>query len=120
LAPPAVSYTASTVTPSPFRYFLALRQRLRMRVHVLHVGELVPGSACRQCTTSSSIFAGDRQVVLDQQVVVAVDGAADRVLERQHAVRDALLGHRGKHVVERLAGSVSTWLPPYARAAASL
>ena len=31
-------------------------------------------------------LADDRQLVLEQQVVVAVDAAADRVLDRQHAV----------------------------------
>ena len=74
-----------------------------MRVDDLDVGELVPGSACRQCTTSSSTSPVIAELVIEQQVVVAVDGAADRVLERHHAVRGALLDDRFEHLVERLA-----------------
>ena len=50
-------------------------------------------------------LADDRQLVLDQQVVVAVDAAADRVLDRQHAIVRRSLLDRGKHVFEALAGN---------------
>ena len=39
-----------------------------------------------------------------QQVVVAMDAAADRVLDRQDPVRRPSRRHGGEHVVERLAG----------------
>jgi hypothetical protein len=39
-------------------------------------------------------LADDRQLVLDEQVVVAVDAAADGVLHRQDAVRGAAVRRR--------------------------
>src|SRR6185295_5045580 len=49
-------------------------------------------------------LADDRQVVLEQQIVVAVDAAADGVLHRQDAVRRAGVAHRGEDFVEGRAG----------------
>ncbi len=65
---------------------------------------LVPGSACRQCTMSSSTSPVIAELVIEQQIVVAMDGAADRVLERDDAVRRALLDDRFEDLVEGLAG----------------
>jgi len=45
-------------------------------------------------------LADDRQVVLHQQVVVAMDAAADRVLDWQHAVMRGPLLDSGKHLFE--------------------
>ena len=47
-------------------------------------------------------LAGDVQIVFEQQVVVAVNRPADRVLERHDAVRGAFPDHRLEDFVERL------------------
>ncbi len=67
---------------------LALREPLRMRVHPAQAGER--GAAKRQQVVHDrQLHLGDdRQLVREQQVVVAMDAAADGVLERQAAVRD--------------------------------
>src|SRR6185436_4729759 len=49
-------------------------------------------------------LARDHELVLEQQVVVAVDRPADGVLERHDAVRRALPHHGFEHLVEALAG----------------
>ena len=49
-------------------------------------------------------LADDRQVVLEQQVVVPVDAAANRVLDRQHAVGDRAGLHRVEGFFEAPAG----------------
>ena len=49
-------------------------------------------------------LAHDREVVLHQQVVIAVDAAADGVLDRQDPVRGPPAGDRREHVVEGFAG----------------
>ena len=49
-------------------------------------------------------FAGDAELVIEQQVVVTVDGAADGVLERNDAMGRPLLDDRLEDLVERLAG----------------
>ena len=83
---------------------LALRQRLRVRVDALAPGSIVvPGQRQQVVRDGQLDLADDRQVVLEQQVVVAVDAAADRVLDRQDAVRGPARRHGGEHVVERLA-----------------
>jgi hypothetical protein len=46
----------------------------------------------------------DRQVMLEQQIEVAVDAAADRVLDRQHAVVGRAAVDGGEHILEALAG----------------
>src|SRR5688572_27173978 len=48
-------------------------------------------------------FGHDRQVVLEQQIVVAMDAAADRVLDGQQAMRRPSLTDRSEHVLELLA-----------------
>src|SRR6185436_1665090 len=48
-------------------------------------------------------FTGDRDLVIEQEIVVAVYGAADRVLERDDAVGRAPLGDRFEDFVEALA-----------------
>src|SRR5262249_8928619 len=45
----------------------------------------------------------DRQLVREQEVVVPVDAPADRVLERQDAVRRASLVHRVEDLLEAVA-----------------
>jgi hypothetical protein len=49
-------------------------------------------------------LADDRQIVVHEQVVVAVDAAADGVLHRQDAVRGAPAGDGGEHLFETGAG----------------
>src|SRR5262249_49841460 len=48
-------------------------------------------------------LAGNHQFVLEQEVVIAVNGAADGVLERDHSMRRALLHDGLEHFVEGLA-----------------
>src|SRR4029450_256922 len=47
-------------------------------------------------------LAGDGEVVVEEQVVVAMDRAADRVLERDHAVRRLLARDGIEDVFEAL------------------
>ena len=63
----------------------ALRERLRMRQHPPHV--LEPHARQRQQVVDDRHlhFADDRQFALDEQVVVAVNRSADRVLDRHDA-----------------------------------
>ena len=83
---------------------LALRQRLRVRVDDR---DLIDLGARQRLQTVDDIeldLAADREVVIEQEVVVAVDRAADRVLERNHAMRRAPLRDRVEDVLEALAG----------------
>jgi hypothetical protein len=82
---------------------LALRQRLRMRVHDRDIGDLRAGQRLQAMDDIELHFAGDHELVIEEQVVVAMNGAANRVLERHHAVRGALLHHRLEHFIEALA-----------------
>ena len=50
-------------------------------------------------------LADDRQLVLEQQIEVAVDAAADRVLDRQHAVGDPVGFDGVEDILEALAGN---------------
>ena len=49
-------------------------------------------------------LAHDRNRIRDQQVIVPMDAAADRILDRQDAEPGCRVVHRGKHLFERLAG----------------
>ena len=82
----------------------ALRQRLRVRVDDGHVLDPGPGQAEQAVIDAQFHLADDRQDVVDEQVVVAMDAAADGVLHRQDAVGGALVRHGGEHVFERGAG----------------
>ena len=81
----------------------ALRQPLRMRVHLLDVRELRPRKREQVVRHLQQHLGHDRQLVLEQQVVVAVDAAANRVLDRQNAVGCLAAFDGGKHLVEALA-----------------
>ena len=59
-----------------------------------------PGSASRWCTTGSSTSPTIGRCVLEQQIVVAVNAAADRVLDRQHAVAGRPGLDRGEDLLE--------------------
>ena len=81
-----------------------LRERLRMRVDDLDVGDARAGQRLQAMHDVELDLAGDPELVIEQQIVVAVDGAADRVLERHDAVRRPFLDDRFEDVVEGLAG----------------
>ena len=65
---------------------LALRQRLRMRVDPPQAVERRAGQRQQVVHDRQLHLADDRQLVRQQQVVVAVDAAADRVLDRHDPV----------------------------------
>jgi hypothetical protein len=71
-----------------------------VREHATDPGERRPRQRQEIVHDRQFHLADDRQVVLEQQVVVAVDAAADRVLDGQDAVRDAPARNRGEHFVE--------------------
>ena len=48
-------------------------------------------------------FAGDHQLVFEQQVIVAMDRAADGVLERHDTMRRSPFDNRLEHIVKALA-----------------
>jgi hypothetical protein len=82
---------------------LALRQRLRVREHALDLAQLDAGQ-CQQVVHDRQLGLGDdRQIVLEHQIVVAMDAAADRVLDRQQSVRRVSGGHGREHVFEPIA-----------------
>src|SRR6266545_2090376 len=83
---------------------LALRQRLRMRVHDTHVVDAHTRKREQAVVDLELHLTDDWQLVLDQQVVIPVDGAADGVLHRQDAPRDGAIRHRLEHVLETPAG----------------
>ena len=65
---------------------LALRKPLWMRVDALQAGQRRPRQ-CEQVMDDRQLdFRDNRQVVLEEQIVVAVDAPANRVLDRQHAI----------------------------------
>jgi hypothetical protein len=74
-----------------------------MRVDDLDVRNLRSRQRLQAVDDIELHFAGDHQFVLEQEVVVAMNGAADRIFERHDAVRCALLDDRFEDVVERLA-----------------
>ena len=65
---------------------IALRQRLRMRIDAAHPLHRHAGQRQQVVDDRQLDLADDRQVVLEEQIEVAVDAAPDRVLDRQHAV----------------------------------
>ena len=75
-----------------------------MRVDHLHIADRRPRQRLQAVDDVELHLAGDHELVLEQQVVVAMDGAADRVLERDDAMRRALLDDRLEHLVEAFAG----------------
>ena len=82
---------------------LALRERLRMRVDSLDRRHRGPGK--RQKVVHDRYFdlTHDRQVVLDEEIVVTVNAPADRVLDRQDPVRGRSVLDGVKHILEALA-----------------
>ena len=78
----------------------ALGQPLGMRVHLLDV--LHRGARKRQEVVRDlqEHFGHHRQLVLEQQVVVAVNAAADRILDGQDPVRGFAGLHLDEHLVE--------------------
>ena len=90
--------------PESLQVSLALRERLRMGVDDLDVRERRAGERLQAMDDVELDFAGDPELVIEQQVVVAVNRAADGVLERNDAMRRPLLDDRLEDLVERLAG----------------
>jgi hypothetical protein len=83
---------------------LALRQPLRVRVDA---AQAVQGRAREreQMVDDRELdLTDDRQRALEQQVVVAMDAAADRVLDWQDAVRRPACLNGVEHLVEAAAG----------------
>ena len=70
-----------------------MRQRLRMRAHPPDLRQLGARQRREMVHHLQLGLGHDRQILLEQQVVVAVDAAADRVLDRQQAMRRPSLGH---------------------------
>src|SRR5438093_1199401 len=68
---------------------LARREPLRVRVDAAQAAERCARQRQQVMHDRQLDLRDDRQLVREQQVVVAVDAAADRVLERQDAVRGA-------------------------------
>ena len=83
---------------------LALRQPLRVRVDAPQAVERGARQRQQMVDHRQLDLADDRQVVLEQQVVVAVDAAADRVLDRQDAVGRGAGLDGVEHLVEAAAG----------------
>ena len=83
----------------------ALCQRLRVRIDPLDAFDGRARKRQQMVPDRQLDFADDRQVVLDEQVVIAMNAAANRVLDRQDPVRRPSRRHRPEHVVERLAGN---------------
>ena len=65
---------------------LALREPLRMRIDAAQIAEGDARQRQQMVHDRQLHLADDREMMLDEQVVVAVDAAANRVLDRQDAV----------------------------------
>ena len=65
---------------------LALRERLRVRADAADLRQLGPRQGDQLVHHLELGLRDDRQIVLEQQVVVAMDAAAGRVLDRQQPV----------------------------------
>ena len=89
-----MSYTATISTPEI---------RLRVRVHDRQILEARSGSDQQTVVHGELHFPDDRQLVLDEQVVVPMDASPDRVLHRQDPSGRASLGHRREHVLKAAA-----------------
>ena len=74
-----------------------------MRVDDLDVLETRAGPRQQTVIDCQFDFSDDRQLVLDEQVVVAVDAATDGVLHRHDSARHAPFRHGGKDVVKAAA-----------------
>ena len=75
-----------------------------MRVNPLDVIERASGQCQEMVHNRYFELPDNRDLVLEQQVEVAMDAAADRVFDRQHAVVDGATVDRGKHVLEASTG----------------
>ena len=84
----------------PLQPSLALRQRLRMRVDDADVRERDARQRQETVIHLELHFPDDRQLVLDQQVVIAVDAPADGILHRHNAAGGAAPGDGAEHVLE--------------------
>ena len=91
-----------------------------MGVDDFHIGDAGAGERLQAMHDVELHLAGDRQLVIDQQIVVAMDGAADGVLERYDAMCRALLDDRFEDLVKGLARQRLDVRPPKCSAAASL
>ena len=83
---------------------LALRQRLGMRQYPPHILQRSAGQRHQVVRDRQRHLADNGQIVFEEQVVVAVNTAADRVLDRQDAVCRLTGRDCGEDVLERLAG----------------
>ena len=63
----------------------------------------MPGQRLQTVNDVQLDFAGYRDLVIDEEVVVAVNGSADGVFHRHDPVRCALVQHGVEDLVERLA-----------------
>ena len=83
---------------------VALSEGLRMRIDLPELIDRGAGQGNEAVMHRQLDLARDLELVLHQQVVVAVNRPADGVLDRQHAAGRALLFDREKDVLERRAG----------------
>ena len=83
---------------------IALRQRLRVRIDPAHPLHRAARQREKVVLDPQLHLAHDRQMMLEEQVEVAVDAAADRILDRQHAVRRRAGLDRVEDVLEGAAG----------------
>ena len=65
---------------------LALRESLRVRVDAAQAGQRRAGHRKQLVHNRQFDFADNRELMLEQQVVVAMDAAADRIFDRKDAV----------------------------------
>ena len=84
-----------------------------MRVDDLDVADLRARQRLQAVDDVELHLAGDGEVVIEEQIVVAMDRAADRVLERDHAVRRRFWRQTASNTSSKLLhGSVSACGPP--------
>src|SRR5262249_35821383 len=77
---------------------------LRMRVDPFHLIQRAAGQ-CQEVMNHGHLELPDnRQIVFEQQIEIAVNAAANGVLNREHAKIDGVVAHRSKHVFEALTG----------------
>jgi len=87
----------------PGEALLALRERLWVRVHDREILEARSRPDQEAVVHRDLHFTDDRQLVLDEQIVVPMDASPDRVLHRQDPPGRASLGDRREHVFKAAA-----------------
>ena len=83
---------------------LALRQRLRVRAHLLNVTHAGAWQGQEVMAHAQQNFTHHGQITFQQEIVGFIDRTGHGILNRRHAAIGAALFHQAKNILERVAG----------------